>query len=207
MHTICTNEAVLHSSLFRSWLSETCINHNKQRNEYLISSSLAVSSVSVSSGERGCDVPRTRIGQSFLWDGQSLRQACLWCLVLAMTCWTGPSVSGEEAQDQTRWDGEWQIKGSSVFSVKKQDIYLGVLFHCYIVVWSHLVSRNTTTQNFAHAPTAVIISYGSCVLLYLSLDWLITEKHLTPLTECVVNSPFCLYFLKEEMYEVKWALW
>ena len=51
IRTICTNEAVLLSSLFRSWLSETCINHNKQRDEFLISSSLPVSSASASYGE------------------------------------------------------------------------------------------------------------------------------------------------------------
>lgn len=51
IRTICTNEAVLLSSLFRSWLSETCINHNKQRDEFLISSSLPVSSAPASYGE------------------------------------------------------------------------------------------------------------------------------------------------------------
>lgn len=51
IHTICTNEAVLLSSLFRSWLTETCINHNKQRDEFLIRSSLPVSSAPASYGE------------------------------------------------------------------------------------------------------------------------------------------------------------
>lgn len=86
---------------FRSWLSETCINHNKQRDEFLISSfpACVFSPGFLWGGEGGCDVPGIGklIWQRLLREGYSLRHACLGCLVLGMICWTGSTLlSGEE---------------------------------------------------------------------------------------------------------------